>query len=86
MANSATTNKKSSQGKILKKLPENPNCLVTWVTKSGKKYYVILDKEKQIHNVYREVDKGYIKIYSTKDYYTIEKELERFESNENEIK
>lgn len=54
--------------------------------KSGKKYYVILNKEKQIHNVYHEVDKGYIKIYSTKDYYTIEKELERFESNENEIK
>lgn len=86
MANSATTNKKSSQGKILKKLPENPNCLVTWVTKSGKKYYVILDKEKQIHNVYREKDSGYQKIYSTKDYYTIETELERFENNENEVK
>ena len=47
---------------------------------------MILDKEKLIHNVYREVDKGYMKIYSTKDYYTIEKELDRFESNENEIK
>ena len=47
---------------------------------------MILDKEKKIHNVYYEVDKGYMKIYSTKDYYTIEKELERFESNENEIK
>lgn len=86
MASSANTNKKSSQEKILKKLPENPNCLVTWVTKSGKKYYVILDKEKYIHNVYCEVNKGYMKIYSTKDYYTIDKELERFESNENEIK
>ena len=80
MANSASTNKKSSREKILKKLPENPTCLVTWATKSGKKYYVILDKEKQIHNVYHEVDKGYMKIYSTKDYYTIEKELERFEN------
>lgn len=47
---------------------------------------MILDKEKQIHNVYREIDSGYQKIYSTKDYYTIEKELERFENNENEIK
>ena len=83
MGDSKNLNKKSSQGKILKKLPDNPTCLVTWVTKSGKKYYVILDKEKQIHNVYHEVDKGYIKIYSTKDYYTIEKELERFENNEN---
>ena len=80
MANSQDINKKSSQGKILKKLPENPTCLVTWVTKSGKKYYVILDKEKQIHNVYREVKNEYRKIYSTKDYYTIEKELERFEN------
>lgn len=51
--------------------------------KSGKKYYVILEKEKQIHNVYHKVDSGYQKIYSTKDYYTIEKELERFESIEN---
>ena len=41
---------------------------------------MILDKEKQIHNVYCEVDKGYQRIYSTKDYYTIEKELGRFES------
>ena len=80
MANSQDINKKSSQGKILKKLPENPTCLVTWVMKSGKKYYVILDKEKQIHNVYREVENGYRKIYSTKDYYTIEKELERFKN------
>ena len=47
---------------------------------------MILDKEKQIHNVYYEVENGYRKIYSTKDYYTIEKELERFENNENEIK
>ena len=83
MANSQDINKKYSQGKILKKLPENPTCLVTWVMKSGKKYYVILEKEKQIHNVYHKVDSGYQKIYSTKDYYTIEKELERFESIEN---
>ena len=47
---------------------------------------MILDKEKQIHNVYREIDSGNQKIYSTKDNYTIEKELERFENNENEIK
>ena len=80
MVNSANTSKKSPKEKILKKLPENPTCLVTWVTKSGQEYYVILDKEKQIHNVYREIDSGYQKIYSTKDYYTIEKELERFES------
>ena len=40
---------------------------------------MILDKEKKIHNVYFQVDDGYQKIYSTKDYYTIEKELERFE-------
>ena len=80
MASFANTNRKSSQGKILKKLPENPNCLVTWETRSGKKYYVILDKEKKIHNVYSEIGGGYQKIYSTKDYYSIEKELERFES------
>ena len=86
MTNLESINKKSSQGKILKQLPKNPTCLVTWVTKSGKKYYAISDKEKHIHNVYCEVDKGYMKIYSTKDYYTIDKELERFESNENEIK
>ena len=83
MADSKNLNKKSSQGKILKKLPENPTCLVTWVTKSGKKYYVILDKEKRIHNVYHKVNSGYQKVCSTKDYYTIEKELERFESIEN---
>lgn len=83
MVNLESTNKKSLRGKTLKKLPENPTCLVTWITKSGKKYYVILDKEKQIHNVYHEIDSGYQKIYSTKDYYTIEKELERFENNEN---
>ena len=41
---------------------------------------MILDKEKQIHNVYREIDSGYQKIYSTKDYYTIEKEIERVQS------
>lgn len=80
MADFKNINKKSSQGKILKKLPENPTRLVTWVTKSGKKYYVILDKEKQIHNVCCEVDKGYQRVFSTKDYYTIENELERFES------
>ena len=44
---------------------------------------MILDKEKKIHNVYFQVDDGYQKIYSTKDYYTIEKELERLEKNEN---
>ena len=48
--------------------------------KSGKTYYVIYDKEKKAHNVYYKVDNGYQKIYSTKDYYTIEKELERIEN------
>ena len=80
MANSANTNKKSSQGKILKKLPENQNCLVTWVTKSGKKFYVISDKEKQIHNVYIPIENGYQLLFGTKNYYKIDKELERIEN------
>lgn len=83
MASSVNTSKKFSQGKILKKLPENPTCLVTWMTKSGKEYYVISDKMKQIHNIYSAVDNGYQLMFSTKDYYKIEKELERFEDNEN---
>ena len=80
MADSKNLNKKSSQGKILKKLPENPTCLVTWVMKSGKKYYVILDKEKQIYNIYCPVENGYQLLFSTKDYYKIEKEIERIEN------
>lgn len=44
---------------------------------------MILEKEKQIHNVYHKVNGGYQKVFSTKDYYNIEKELERFENNEN---
>lgn len=51
--------------------------------KSGKQYYVILEKEKQIHNVYYKVNGGYQKVCSTKDYYNIEKELERIENDEN---
>ena len=47
---------------------------------------MIYDTEKQIHNVYCEVENGYQKIYNTKDYYMIEKELERLKGNENEIK
>ena len=83
MANSANTNKKSSQEKILKKLPENPTCLVTWVMPSGRKYYVILDKAKQIHNVYSQIDNGYKLLFSTKDYYKIEKELKGIECEQN---
>ena len=48
--------------------------------KSGKKYYVILDKEKQIHNIYCPVENGYQLLFSTKDYYKIEKEIERIEN------
>ena len=81
----ANVDKKFLQGKILKKLPDNPTRLVTWTIRSGGKYYVISDKDKKIHSVYCEVDDGYQKIYSTKDYYTIEKELERIEGNENKV-
>ena len=83
MVNSTNTNKKSSQGKILKKLPENPNCLVTWTTKKGHKFYIIYDKIKKIHNVYQPIELGYRLLFSTKDYYKIEEEIERFEDNEN---
>lgn len=69
--------------KIIKNLPENPRNIVTWKTKCGYEYYVVTDKVKQTHNVYRILENGYQKIYSTKDYYSIEKELERFENNEN---
>ena len=69
--------------KIIKNLPENPHNIVTWKTKCGYEYYVVTDKAKQTHNVYRILENGYQKIYSTKDYYSIEKELERFENNEN---
>ena len=44
---------------------------------------MILDKEKKMHKVYHKVNGGYQKVCSTKDYYNIEKELERFENNEN---
>lgn len=80
MTSLKNTNKKSSQGKILKRLPENPSCLVTWTTKSGRKYYVISSKEKKIHSVYCPVDNGYQLLFNTKDYYKIEKEIERIES------
>ena len=75
MASSRDVNKKSSQGKILTELPKNPTCLVTWTTESGKKYYVIFDKEKKIHNVYSTNESGYQLLFSTKDYYKIEKEI-----------
>ena len=80
MANSANTNKKYSQGKILKKLPENPTCLAVWITKSGKKYYVIFDKQGQIHSVYTQAENGYRFLFSTKDYYKIANELERIDN------
>ena len=80
MENLKNTSKKSSKEKILKKLPENPTCLVTWETKSGKIYYVIFDSGKQIHNVYIPVENGYKILLSTKDYYSIEKELNNYEN------
>jgi len=80
MANLTNASKKFSQGRIIKKLPDNPTCLVTWTTKSGKKYYVILDKVKKIHNVYCSVEDGYQLLFATKDYYKIEKELEGIEN------
>lgn len=50
---------------------------------SGRKYYVILDKVKQIHNVYSQIDNGYKLLFSTKDYYKIEKELKGIECEQN---
>ncbi len=70
-----------AEEKIVKKIPENPHNLVTWTTRRGRKYYVISDKTK--HNVYRILEKGFQKVYSTRDYYTIEKELERLDNDEN---
>lgn len=43
---------------------------------------MILNKEKQVHNVYRPVENGYQLLFNTKDYYKIEKELERIENSE----
>ena len=83
MGNSKNIKMESSQGKIPKTLPNDPTCLVTWTTKSGTKLFVIFNKAKKIHNVYRKVNSEYQKVYSTKDYYTIEKEIERLENNEN---
>lgn len=69
--------------KTLKNLPENSHNIVTWKTKKGQEYYIVTDREKHTHNVYRILANGYQKIYNTKDYYSIEKALERFENNEN---
>jgi hypothetical protein len=80
MGSLSNTSKKSLQGKILKKLPDNPTCLVTWTTTNGKIYYVILDKVKQIHNVYISIENGYQLLFNTKDYYKISKEIERIEN------
>ena len=44
---------------------------------------MILNKEKQIHKVYKKNDYGYKLLFSTKDYYSIKNELERVENNEN---
>ena len=79
MENLKSTNKKSLHGKILKKLPKDPTCLVTWVMKSGKKYFVVYDKLKKIHSVYIPVDDGYKLMLTTNNYYEIEKKIERIE-------
>lgn len=41
---------------------------------------MILDKEKQTHNVYIPIENGYQLLFGTKDYYKIDKELERVEN------
>ena len=41
---------------------------------------MILDKVKQIHNVYISIENGYQLLFNTKDYYKISKEIERIEN------
>lgn len=69
--------------KTLRSLPGYPHNIVTWKTKKGQEYYIVTDRAKHTHNVYRILENGYQKIYCTKDYYSIEKTLERFERDEN---